>query len=370
MRGEEKAMLTDMVSKFIPDQRILNIQRHGNGHINDTYLVETDRDKYILQRINTSIFKKPEELMSNIYKITEHLKKSIRERGGDELREALTVIKTTDGRLYYQDEKGDAFRMYLFIRDAVCLEKADTPEEFYESAVAFGNFQRLLSDFDAGELYETIPDFHNTPKRYEAFEKAVMEDVAGRVKEVLPEIDFLRDRKDKLWRGRRLLEENRLPLRVTHNDTKLNNIMMDAATGKGMTIIDLDTVMPGLSIHDFGDSIRFGANTASEDERDLSLVGIDLELFEAYVNGFLEGAGGGLTDEEIDELVYGAWNMTAECGMRFLTDYLEGDKYFKIHREGHNLDRARNQFALLRSMEDCVDELTAIVERAKETVNA
>ncbi len=365
-----EGLLRDITEKFLPGEEVLSIERHGNGHINDTYLVKTDKDKYILQRINTLIFKNPDELMSNICGITEHLKSRIRKHGGDELREALTVIKTTGGEPYYKDEEGSAFRMYLFIKDAICLEKAESPKEFYESAVAFGRFQRLLADYDAKTLFETIPGFHNTPKRFEAFEKAVHENVCDRAQEVLPEIEFVRARKERMARGQKLLEEGILPLKVTHNDTKLNNIMMDAVTGKAVAIIDLDTVMPGLSIYDFGDSIRFGANTAAEDETDLSKVSLDTDLFETYAKGFLEGADGGLTDAEAEELFYGAWNMTMECGMRFLTDYLEGDKYFKIHRSGHNLDRARNQFALIRDMEDKEDKLKEIVKRAKETANA
>ncbi len=363
-------MSPEIVEKFLPGEKVLEIKRHGNGHINDTYLVETDRDRYILQKIDTGIFKSPDELMSNIWGITGHLKDRIRQQGGDEKREALTVIKTTEGELYYRDEEANAFRMYLFIKDAVCLEKAENPQEFYESAVAFGRFQRLLADYDAKTLFETIPGFHNTPKRFEAFEKAVHENSFERAQEVLPEIEFVRARKERMACGQKLLEEGVLPLKVTHNDTKLNNIMMDAVTGKAVAIIDLDTVMPGLSIYDFGDSIRFGANTAAEDETDLSKVSLDTDLFKTYTEGFLEGADGGLSDAEVDELFYGAWNMTMECGMRFLTDYLEGDKYFRIHRPGHNLDRARNQFALIKDMEDKEDRLKEIVRRAKEKTDA
>ena len=360
----------DIVSVFITDEEITDIKRHGNGHINDTYLVETDENKFILQKINTGIFKNPEQLMDNISRITEHLKKKIRDLGGDEERETLTVVKTADGELFYTDEEGGCWRMYLFIRDAICLERAESKRDFYESAVAFGNFQRLLSDFDAASLYETIPGFHDTPKRFEAFETAVKRDVCGRAEAVSEEIEFVRARREKMGRGQALLTRGELPLRVTHNDTKLNNIMLDEKTKRGIAIIDLDTVMPGLSVYDFGDSIRFGANTACEDETDLSKVSIDMELFEAYVQGFLKGAAGGLTEREIDELIYGAWNMTMECGMRFLTDYLEGDTYFKISRNGHNLDRARNQFALVKDMEEKEEEMKRVVERAKERVNA
>ncbi len=308
--------------------------------------------------------------MDNISRITEHLKKKIRDLGGDEERQTLTVIKTKEGDLFYTDEDGGCWRMYLFIRNAICLERAESRKDFYESAVAFGNFQRMLSDFDAASLYETIPDFHNTPKRYEDFDMAVKRDAFFRAEATAKEIEFVRARKERMGRGQALLTKGELPLRVTHNDTKLNNIMLDEKTKKGIAIIDLDTVMPGLSVYDFGDSIRFGANTACEDETDLSKVSLDMGLFECYVEGFLEGASGGLTESEIDELIYGAWNMTMECGMRFLTDYLEGDTYFKISRESHNLDRARNQFALIKDMEEKEEEMKKVVERAKEKVNA
>jgi hypothetical protein len=359
-------MQGNVVSAFLQNEEVLSITRHGNGHINDTYLVETDRDKYILQRINTQIFGNPDELMSNILGVTTHLKDKIREQGGDDKRQTLTVIKTADGKLYYRDENRNVWRMYLFIKDSVCLERAEGSRDFYESGVAFGRFQELLSDYDAGSLYATIPDFHNTPKRCEDFERSVVKDICGRAQSVLSEIEFVRERKEKMARGQRLLVEKKLPLRVTHNDTKLNNIMMDKKTGKTLAIIDLDTVMPGLSIYDFGDSIRFGANTACEDERDLSKVSLDMELFEAYAEGFIKGAVGGLTKEESSELVYGAWNMTMECGMRFLTDYLAGDTYFKTSREGQNLDRARNQFALARDMEEKEEEMKRVIRRAKE----
>ncbi|MCR5255221.1 MAG: aminoglycoside phosphotransferase family protein [Acetatifactor sp.] len=359
----KKVTEAEVVSYFLPGEKILTLKRHGNGHINDTFLLETDKDKYILQRINHEIFKEPERLMENIYAITTHLKKSIRKNGGDENRESLTVIKTSDDKLLYEDADGGFWRMYLFIEDAVCLEKVEKPEDFYESALAFGNFQRMLSDFDPGILHETIPDFHNTPKRYEDFEKAVALDKLGRAANVSKEIEFVRSHREEMGLGEKLLREGKLPLRVTHNDTKLNNIMMDKKTGKGITIIDLDTVMPGLAIYDFGDSIRFGANTAAEDETDLSKVSLDLGLFRVYAEGFIKGAAGGLTDEEIKMLPYGAKNMTMECGMRFLTDHLLGDTYFKIHRENHNLDRARDQFALVADMEAKRDEMQEIIEK-------
>ncbi|WP_035778835.1 phosphotransferase enzyme family protein [Butyrivibrio sp. MC2013] len=340
---------------------ILSVTRHGHGHINDTYLLQLRSGRFnrlILQRINTDIFTDPIGLMDNILKVTEH----IRATAIDPLRETLTVIRTRDGRPCYRDEDGSYWRIYLYIENAVCLEKVDNPRDFYESAVSFGHFQRQLSDFPADSLIETIPDFHNTVKRYLDFEKAVSMDIAGRAASAMQEIAFVRNRREMMSRGELLRKNGELPLRVTHNDTKLNNIMMDPETGRGICIIDLDTVMPGLSIYDFGDSIRFGANTADEDEMDLSKVGLDLELYRLYVQGFIKGAEDSLTRAEIDNLSYGAWNMTMECGMRFLTDHLNGDVYFKTARAGHNLCRARNQFKLAMDMEDKRDEMKMIVD--------
>ena len=237
------------------------------------------------------------------------------------------------------------------------------PEDFYESGKAFGRFQGLLAEYPAGQLTETIKDFHNTPVRYENFLKAVKEDACGRVSLVEEEIRFLTDRAGEMGIAMEMLEKKELPLRVTHNDTKLNNIMIDDETGKAVCVIDLDTIMPGLSIFDFGDAIRFGANTGAEDEADLTKVSLSMPLFEIYTRGFLEGCDGNLTENEIQMLPWGAKLMTLECGMRFLTDYLEGDHYFRIHREGHNLDRARCQFALVADMEKHWEEMMSAVNR-------
>ena len=239
----------------------------------------------------------------------------------------------------------------------------EKPEDFYESALAFGNFQRLLADYPADTLHETIRGFHDTRARFEVFRQAVEKDVCGRADSVQKEIEFVLAREDVANVFGKLQENGEVPLRVTHNDTKLNNIMIDKATGKGICVIDLDTVMPGLAMNDFGDSIRFGASTAAEDEQDLTKVSCSMDLFEIYVKGFLEGCGGSLTPREVELLPMGAKVMTYECGMRFLTDYLEGDHYFKIHREGHNLDRARTQFKLVEDMENKWDTMMEIVRR-------
>lgn len=355
--------LTQVVKQFQVTGDVTDIKLYGSGHINTTYLVQTTEDTYILQKVNTNIFKNIDALMENIVNVTGYLAKIIEERGGDPKRETMLVIPTVDGKSFFKESEGCSYRVYYFIKDAFSYDSVEKPEDFYESAVAFGKFQALLADYPAETLHETIPDFHNTVKRFETFCKAVDQDVCNRKASVLDEIAFVMDHKADTAVLMDMLEKKELPLRVTHNDTKLNNIMIDKETGKGICIIDLDTVMPGLSVNDFGDSIRFGANTAAEDEIDLSKVSLDLDLFEIYVKGFLEGSNGNLTENEIKMLPMGAKTMTLECGMRFLTDYLEGDTYFKIHRPNHNLDRCRTQFALVADMEKKWNEMEAIVKK-------
>lgn len=360
-------LITEAISQFLIEGKPKHYERYGKGHINDTYVVVVEENlkdiRYILQRMNHNIFKEPAKLMHNITNVTSFLKNEVKKQKGDELREVMTVIYTKNGEAFYTDGEGSFWRMYLFIEDASCYDQVSKPEDFYQSAVAFGRFQKLLASFDASVLYDVIPDFHNTPLRYERFLQAVKEDKCNRAKDVLKEIEFYINRKEDMELGKKYLEEGKLPLRVTHNDTKLNNVMIDNKTGKGLCVIDLDTVMPGLSIYDFGDSIRFGANTAAEDEKDISKVSLDLNLFEQYVKGFLAGCEGSLTDHEITMLPYGAKNMTLECGMRFLTDYLEGDVYFKIHRKEHNLDRCHTQIALVEDMELKWNEMNEIVDK-------
>jgi len=360
--------LRNVVENFEHQGETVSVIPYGNGHINDTYLavfeVEGDKqDRMILQRMNNYVFKNPVELMDNIHNVTLFLNKKIVENHGNPLRETLNIIPTKDGQIYYVDEDGEYWRAYFFIEDAVCHEKAEGAELFYESGLAFGNFQRLLADFPAQTLHETIKGFHDTRARFRRFKEVVAEDKCARAASVQKEIDFVLEHEDVANIFGELLDKGELPLRVTHNDTKLNNIMMDEKTGKGICVIDLDTVMPGLAMNDFGDSIRFGASTAAEDEQDLTKVSCDMELFEAYTKGFIEGCGGKLTQKEIELLPTGAKVMTFECGMRFLTDYLEGDVYFKVHREGHNLDRCRTQFKLVEDMESKWDTMCAITEK-------
>lgn len=342
---------------------------YGNGHINDTYRLTCETPegirRYILQRMSRRIFKNPQELMENVSGVTSWLRKKIIENGGDPERETLTLLNSRENLPYFVDSTGDYWRIYLFIEGATCYEQVKDDNDFYQSAVAFGHFQRLLADYPAETLHETIKDFHNTPDRLEKFKKAVAEDICGRAASVQKEIDFILEREELTHALYDLQLDGRLPLRVTHNDTKLNNIMIDDETGKAICVIDLDTVMPGLTANDFGDSIRFGASTALEDEQDLSKVSCDLHLFDVYARGFIEGCGGALTDLEIDMLPMGAILMTFENGIRFLTDHLEGDHYFRIHREGHNLDRCRTQLTLVKDMQEKLPQMNAIIQKYK-----
>ena len=338
---------------------------YGNGHINDTFLTVSDGKRYILQRMNTGIFTHPYELMENILDVTEHIREKVRAAGGDYKRATLVVIPTSDGKSHFDDGEGGHWRLYEFTEGTVTFETVENSEDFYRCAEAFGHFQRQLADFPAHKLHESIENFHNTPWRYRNLIKAVENDICGRLAEVKTEVQFVKDRAEFCSTLENAHAAGKLPLRVTHNDTKLNNILFDEKTNAPVCVIDLDTVMPGYSVNDFGDSIRFGANTAAEDETDLSKVTLDLYLFEAYAKGFLVGCGGSLTKTELELLPIGAIMMTLECGMRFLTDYLEGDVYFKIHRPCHNLDRARNQFALVADMERKLEKMNAIIEKLK-----
>ncbi len=358
--------LNEAISNFRYEGLLVSAGVYGNGHINDTYLLKFATEKkgefkVILQRINTLVFKNPVELMENIEGVTSYLREKILEEGGDPERETLNIIPTRDGYSYYVDSSGDYWRSYVFIAGATSYDLAKRPGDFYESAVAFGHFQYLMADYPAETLYETIRGFHDTKARYATFQEAVRKDVMGRACQVETEIRFVLEREDLAYYLGDLQAKGGIPIRVTHNDTKLNNVLLDDKTEKALCVIDLDTVMPGLAVNDFGDSIRFGASTALEDEQDLSKVSLNMELFEMYTRGFAKGCGGRLTGTEIRNLAIGAKVMTYECGMRFLTDYLQGDIYFKIHRNGHNLDRCRTQFTLVRDMEKKWDEMNRIV---------
>lgn len=335
---------------------------YGEGHINDTFVVwrANHTKRFILQRINTDTFTDPAGLMENICGVTQHLRAKIQAEGGDPGRECLNVIPTLSGAAYYIDSEGNAWRAYDFVENTVCLQQVGCEADFRTVAETLGKFQNQLADYPASTLHETIARFHDTPNRYANFEKALAADALGRAKTIAPEIAFIHAREKDCHVLLDQLAAGEIPLRVTHNDTKINNVLLDEATGKGICVIDLDTVMPGLSAYDFGDSIRTGANDCAEDEPDQSKVHFDLHLYEVFAKGYLSTAGASMSMAE-KSLAWGARLMTLECGIRFLTDYLEGDHYFHIARPNHNLDRARTQFTLVRQMEEVFDQMLEIV---------
>lgn len=359
----------DILERFCLDGKAVSCKPYGSGHINRTHLVTTERGHaYILQKINNDVFRDVPALMHNISSVTRHL----RAAGLDE-RHVLTLVPAGDGAEYIffdsgETEKAGYYRVYEFISDGLCLDHPENEWVFRQSALAFGRFQMQLKDFPAATLAQTIPKFHDTIDRYRLLRRAIDADALGRAAGVAREIDFALERERYAGCMLRMLECGELPLRVTHNDTKLNNVVFDAATRQPLCVVDLDTVMPGLSGNDFGDSIRFGASGGAEDERDLDKIGLCLPLFRAYANGFLSACGEALTPAEIETLPLAAMLMTLECGVRFLTDYLEGDAYFRIHRPEHNLDRARTQFKLVADMERKRDAMQSIIREEAECV--
>ena len=335
---------------------------HGNGHINNTFLVDSN-PRVILQRINTNVFKKPAEVMENIMAVTAHLRAKITENGGNPQKETLTFLTTKDGLPYYKTAEGDYFRAYYFVEDVVCLEVAKSPEDFAEVAHAFGRFQRMLSDFPADQLHETIERFHDTPNRFAQLEEAIAADRAGRVASVQAEIDLCRKFQKYASAIVDGIADGTVPLRVTHNDTKLNNVLLDGETRKGICVIDLDTVMPGSLLYDFGDAMRTGASTGAEDEIDLDQVQFDLAKFEAFTAAFIEELGDSMTARERELLPLSALIITLEQGTRFLADHINGDVYYHIHRENHNLDRARTQLKLVCEIEKLLPKMQEIVSK-------
>ncbi len=355
--------IENVANQFDFDGEIKLVKEFGSGHINKTYIVETLAEygvqKYVLQQVNDNVFKNVDDLMENVFAVTSFLRGVISDKGGDPDRETLHYIKTKDGKKYFVDENGAFYRSYIFVKDSISYDIVDSPEIFKSSGVAFGRFQRMLADFNADTLVETIPHFHDTVWRYEnEFLPAIENDLAGRLSSCADEVEAYRSYADEMGR----LASLNLPLRVTHNDTKLNNVMFDSNTNECVCVIDLDTVMPGLALYDFGDSIRFGASTALEDEADLSKVEMSLEYFKAYAEGFLSEAGDALTDGEKDNLAFASKLMTLECGMRFLTDYINGDTYFRTDYPEHNLVRARNQLKLVRDMDEKMSVMEQIIK--------
>ena len=358
----KQRILSEEVLKAFAFQPNANYRPFGAGHINDTFLVESPEKTQILQRINKSVFPSPENIMDNISSVTAFIAEKVLERGGNPDREVLQVIQTADGKLYHIDQSGDYWRCIKFIDNTEAYETVTDSGMLAKAGYAFGDFQNLLTDFPAQNLHEIIRDFHNTPVRFAQLQQAASENRAGRLHLVQKEMEFAGGREADCRYLTDLLASGKLPLKVTHNDTKMSNVLIDKDTSEAVCIIDLDTVMPGLAAYDFGDSIRAGATTAAEDETNLDNVRFSIPLYQAYTEGFLRAAGSSLTENEIHTLPMGAKLMTLEVGMRFLADYLNGDVYFKTAYENHNLDRARNQFKLVTEMEKSMDEMLCIIK--------
>lgn len=352
--SESPSDWVSLLSKFGVADELRDAAPYGSGHINDTFAVTVgalgDTRRYILQRINDQVFKDVPALMDNIVRVTEHI--------GD----GMELLRAIDGLPYHRDAAGNWWRCYVFIENASTHDILETANQAQEAAFAFGQFQQRLVDLPGPRLHETIPDFHHTRRRYETFEATAASDLKDRARLAEAEIAFVRERAALTNRFLARQAQGELPERITHNDTKLNNVMLDDGSHRAVAVIDLDTVMPGLALYDFGDLVRTCTNAAAEDATDLSTVVARPEIFSALAEGYLGATGDFLTPAEIEELPYAGILITFETGLRFLTDYLAGDTYFKIHRPDHNLERARSQFALVRSLETQIDDLTEIIQ--------
>jgi len=341
---------------------------YGSGHINDTFRATYYQGgttlHYLHQRINHNIFQNPEALMDNIIRVTRHIRTKLNGLKGSS-RRSLTLVPTLDGEVCLRDDEGNFWRTYVFIEGARTYDAVQTKQQAFEAARAFGLFQKQLVDLPGPRLHDTIPKFHHTPSRFRALQEAIEADESNRAQHAKPEIEFAMAHADMVSRLVELQERGEIPERVTHNDTKFNNVMIDDETGEGICVVDLDTVMPGLALYDFGDMVRTTTSPTREDEQDLSKVGMDFEMYEALLRGYLETAGEFLNDREKQELAFSGKLITFEIGVRFLTDYLRGDTYFKVHREGHNLDRCRTQFKLVESIESNEDRMNTLLERVE-----
>jgi hypothetical protein len=359
--GHAAGQFAHVARQFAIEGEFLRAVPYGSGHINDTYCASLDHAgasvRCILQRINDRIFLNPTALMENIERVTTHLAAQVAGEPDGE-RRVLTLIRTRNGEAWHVDADGSYWRAYRFIENARTYDAVETPDQAFQGGRAFGRFQEMLAGLPPPRLHDTIPDFHHTPKRFAALLRALEADAAGRAILAKPEIEFARAHQSITS----VLLDANLPERVTHNDTKFNNVMLDDATGEGICVIDLDTVMPGLALYDFGDMVRTATSQAKEDEQDLSKVNLQFPLFEALVRGYLDAAGGFLNRAEKDLLVFSGKLITFEIGIRFLTDYLAGDTYFKVHREGQNLDRCRAQFKLVESIEAQENAMEQLVQ--------
>ncbi len=360
--------LEQVVQQFQIDGQVTNISPFGAGHINDTYCVVSDQAgrqvRYVLQRINHAIFKNPVEVMDNIRRVTTHIHQKLKNQSSELAERQVVVIDTQDGAGCYTDAQGNFWRMYNMIENAVTFDRLETPELAYEAALMFGWFQRMLTNLPGQPLFETIPDFHNTPKRYQAFLKVLEQDPCGRAKEVTAEIDFVLENAEICDVLLDQVAKGEIPIRITHNDTKINNVMLDAETHKGVCVIDLDTVMPGLSLYDFGDMVRTATSPTEEDETDLSKISMRMPMFEMLAKGFAAETHPFLTEAEKKNLAFSGKLITFEQMIRFLGDHLAGDTYYKIHRPGHNLDRTRTQMKLVESIMAQEDKMNTVAEKA------
>ncbi len=359
----------NMADRFLGYGEFLSSELYGSGHINDTYRVTYDQGgtivRYIHQRVNHAVFRDPVSLMDNIIRVTDHIRSKLMDEGAEQIsRKTLMVVPTHDGKSYYVDDDGSFWRTYVFIEGARTYDAVQTVEQAREAAFAFGQFQNYLVDLPAPRLRETIPNFHHTPMRFEAFEKVLEADCRNRAGKVKKEIDFLMAHRDMTSVVVDLMAQGELPERITHNDTKFNNVMLDDKTNKAICVVDLDTVMPGSVLYDFGDVVRTTTCRALEDERDLSRVNMELPMFEALIRGYLAATGGFLCAKERELLPFSGMLITLTLALRFFTDHLQGDTYFKVHREGHNLDRARTQIKLIESMEEQEDAMHRVLEEA------
>lgn len=350
--------MKEAVFHFPVKGKPISCQQIKSGHINETYLISTDGgEKYILQWINRYVFPNVDALMNNMSAISAFLR-----RAQGEKTAMISYIDTLEGESYYDDGDGGCWRIYRFVDNSICLQRPESLDDFYECARAFGAFQYALRDFPVDSLVETIERFHDTPDRFRLFQQAMEQDCCGRLKSVAAEVSFALERQAKACVLHSMRNSGQLPVRVTHNDTKINNVLLDEKTRKAICVIDLDTVMPGLSVHDFGDAIRFGASTAAEDEQCLDKVALDLDMYRIFTRGFTRACPS-LSETELEMLPLGAYTMTLECGLRFLTDYLNGDKYFSIDRQSHNLDRCRSQFKLVQDMEQKWQDMERITRQ-------
>ena len=357
--------LKDVVFQFIDKEENVKVEPLGKGHINDSYRVGTVEKEYVLQRVNHNIFKNVHELQNNIQRVTSHIRAKLIDKGvSDVERRVITLIPTNDGALYYKDNNGDYWRLMIYIKDSKSYEEIN-PDLAYRAGMAFGEFQKALEDIPGEPLFETIPNFHNMENRLEAFRESVKANKAGRLDEVSDLVKEIEDRAEEMCKAERMHREGKLPKRINHCDTKVNNVLFDN-DDQVICVVDLDTVMPGFVLSDFGDFIRTGANTGAEDDKDLANVSVNLDIFEAYAKGYLKHAASFLTDAEIENLPYGAKLLTYMQMVRFFTDYIDGDTYYKIAYPEHNLVRTKAQFKLLQSLEDNYEKMQQIVKDASQ----